>query len=280
MPPVPCEVCGDPTTSAYRVCQRTAECRRTHRGRIRAADPESGREYQRRRYAANIDAMRAEQRLRHAAKRVEKREACEVCGRLSRSLLGVCQETPECRTEYNRRFREANRPDIREAKRRSRQANLERERERDRRRFAENREARLALQARIRAANPEAVRERNRRYFARTDRLCRYAGCTEYAIPNNHACRDHAAADEKRRARTTRVVLAEAQDWVCTWCHRELPRDLTNVHVDHVIPVSAGGPSRRWNLELLHGPCNLTKRAKITVRARELAAAHGIVLAA
>jgi hypothetical protein len=45
---------------------------------------------------------------------------CEICGRRSRSGLGVCQETPQCRTEYNRRFHALRRQELREYKQQDR----------------------------------------------------------------------------------------------------------------------------------------------------------------
>jgi hypothetical protein len=61
--------------------------------------------------------------------------------------------------------------------------------------------------------------------------------------------------------------------------HGRLPADLAGVHVDHIIPVAAGGPDEEWNFQVLHGPCNRAKRNTITAEAFILAAEHGIELA-
>lgn len=73
--------------------------------------------------------------------------------------------------------------------------------------------------------------------------------------------------------------LAAAYDWKCSWYGALLPEDLRGTHVDHVIPVSLGGPDEEWNLQLLHDRCNSVKHDKITPQAVALAATHGVELA-
>lgn len=293
----PCSVCGDPCLSGFAVCQRTRECRRVYAQRRRAipAVAVAQRDSNRRSYAANRSSNLARQAERRAARRVDRRKPCEVCGRLSLSRLGVCQETPRCRTEYNRRFRAANRESLREYKRADRAANLERERERDRRRYASN-PVRREYQRRVRQAeDPKAVAERNRRYYEanretlleyaraylrRSDRPCRYAagGCTEDALPGSRSCRKHRAADGRRHNLARRARLATRQGMICPWCNRALPQDLAGTQVDHIIPVSRGGADDAWNLQLLHGRCNRAKGPKLTPAAVALALAHGTEL--
>src|ERR1700722_11408637 len=87
---------------------------------------------------------------------------------------------------------------------------------------------------------------------------------------------DH-SLDELRR----RVGLAEGQEWTCTWCGGLLrPSAIGAGHtdVDHVIPLSRGGPRAGWDRELLHSTWNRVKGKRMTARAWELAAAHGIAV--
>jgi 5-methylcytosine-specific restriction endonuclease McrA len=220
---------------------------------------------------------------------------CEICGRRSRSGLGVCQETPECRTEYNRRFHALRRQELREYKQQDRKRNLERERTRDRERYARNREARRALARRIRhanrerlaeqnriyrEANREALAERRREYMKRPGRQCRYAasGCTQYARPGGNCCQEHHTGRARRRRATKRRRLAGAQGGQCPWCTGPLPANLAGTQIDHIIPVSRGGTDQEWNLQLLHGRCNRKKWDQLTPRARALATEHGIAL--
>lgn len=56
-----------------------------------------------------------------------------------------------------------------------------------------------------------------------------------------------------------------ARDGVtCAWCGEPMidPFDTRAVHVDHRTPVSRGGGDEESNLQLLHMPCNIRKRAR------------------
>ena len=311
----PCDVCGEPTSGKLGVCPRTTECRSEYRRLSRyakagqAAPPRPtprpcalcGRlttslggvcsrgsckaEYQRQKIAATGHVVTP-----------YTYGQCEVCGRRCRADLGVCQETPQCRTEYNRRFRASHREELRAYKNQDRASNLERERGRDRKRYVDNRAARLALARRIREAHPDVIAGQNRRYYAanhdailarqrkymaRLDRPCRYSasGCTEFACPGGNCCQEHHAARARRKRATRRQNMARAQGWACPWCTMPLPADLGGTDVDHIIPVASGGPDEAWNFQLLHGPCNRAKWDRVTPQAIALAAAHGIVLA-
>ena len=72
--------------------------------------------------------------------------------------------------------------------------------------------------------------------------------------------------------------LVELQRWSCPWCGDELPDSPRGTAIDHIIPRVYGGPHRRWNLQLLHGPCNSAKGSKISAGALELADEHGVTI--
>ena len=285
----PCEICGEPTTSLRGVCQRTKDCRREHRLRDRppmerrpllpcelcgnptrsalgvcANNPVCKREHARRYESLRRPHERqpctvcgtptiaacgickrtsACRNARDALRRPPLPDIglgpCDVCGALTRSGYGVCQKTGPCSAEFTRR--------------------------------------------RVNA-DPEGVRRVRKQYLQRPDRPCRYAarGCIEFADPGYISCRPHRLADlrrygAQRRSRFT-GKLAQRQGWACPWCTRPLPTDLTETHVDHIIPVAAGGPDEDWNYQLLHRACNLSKHITITPRAVALAAERGIVL--
>ncbi len=84
--------------------------------------------------------------------------------------------------------------------------------------------------------------------------------------------------NRKRRALELRKALVKAQAGVCAWCFRPLLKDLSLLHVDHIIPRSAGGPNRRWNYQALHPDCNTEKGGIITEQARALAIEHGVLI--
>lgn len=50
----------------------------------------------------------------------------------------------------------------------------------------------------------------------------------------------------------------------CVYCHKKPPEVV--LHVDHVIPASKGGPSKRSNLQLLCAADNLAKSDKREVK--------------
>jgi len=224
---------------------------------------------------------------------------CAVCGRpvTGKNKTGVCTRSPDCKREYFSRRHAANAEAIREQRALYRTANAEAIREyrvtnaeaiSEYRALyiATNAEAIREYRVSYRAANAKAIRERNRERMQRPDRPCRYAktGCTEYAKVGQKACPEHYCADQRRRhARKRDKVkqkLAVGQGGNCTWCELPLPEDLDGTHTDHIIPVARGGPDVEWNWQLLHAFCNQSKQDKIIPIALELAAEHGISLAA
>ena len=73
----------------------------------------------------------------------------------------------------------------------------------------------------------------------------------------------------RRRARIggkkPRRFLPDAiarQNGICTWCNLPLPDDLSEIHADHIHPVSKGGETSLENTAALHAACNLAKGAK------------------
>lgn len=69
-------------------------------------------------------------------------------------------------------------------------------------------------------------------------------------------------ATKPNKARRQRILSRD--DWRCYLCGGEIPRDLAWPHprsgtVDHVHPVSAGGPDTDDNLRASHWACNQDK---------------------
>ncbi|NPD68293.1 HNH endonuclease [Lichenicola cladoniae] len=54
------------------------------------------------------------------------------------------------------------------------------------------------------------------------------------------------------------AVLYSEQGGRCAGCHKPLGED---IHVDHVVPLAGGGQDIFENMQLMHGACNLAKRA-------------------
>lgn len=242
---VSCDICGQPTSSKYKVCLRTLACqqeRRYRRGvvvRPRQCELCGGPvRYSRTRFCnRNRECRNARDRARRPDRR--RLADCEVCGEPTTSKQRVCTRSSACIAERDQRRR---RNDI----------------------------------------GREKAAARMRAYKRRPDRACRYArsrGCTEHALIGQSSCTSHYAEDmrryqARRRARLSRQ-LAARQNWSCPWCSGSLPLDLADTHQDHVWPLARGGPDEDWNLQLLHSRCNHVKGDRLTAEAITLAAQHG-----
>jgi len=82
-----------------------------------------------------------------------------------------------------------------------------------------------------------------------------------------------------------RAAFFTRQRGACPWCGGPLPGDLgmtrergvvrADVAIDHIIPLTRGGPDAEWNKQLLHKKCNTSKGNRVTGSALMLAAEHG-----
>jgi hypothetical protein len=267
----PCEVCGQLTKSRFGACRRTRPCRLLS------------------------SARRAE-----AQRTGPDRFPCELCGKPTRSKYRICWRDGACQREYNRQERAEHADRANRKAKAWRQANPERVKTNQAAWNAANQEKlhqyMLDYRRQWRADHPDAGRDSYRKwvtsehgqevkraYMNREDRPCRYRyaeDCGTFAVPGSKYCREHTCADVMRRWRRKRARLsarlAESQQYTCSWCAQPLAANLAGTHVDHIIPVTCGGPDVDWNLQLLHDRCNLSKSVKITLQAVALAAEHGM----
>jgi 5-methylcytosine-specific restriction endonuclease McrA len=63
--------------------------------------------------------------------------------------------------------------------------------------------------------------------------------------------------------RSDRFSILLRDGFRCRYCGRSSSEDGVKLHVDHVVPRSAGGPSTRDNLVTACQDCNLGKGARI-----------------
>jgi len=184
---------------------------------------------------------------------------------------------PERANENSRRWREANPERTRENNRRWREANPERARELPRQWRVANSEH-LREKARQRYwANPEKHREKVRqRQQDNPEQKRKSVRCWQEA--NRERTRKNArrwgkANPERRRAikhtRRSRkngngepITTAEHREWeaaqpkVCEYCNADCSDEY---HVDHIQPLSKGGPHQVHNLAIACPSCNCRK---------------------
>lgn len=140
--------------------------------------------------------------------------------------------------------------------------------------------------ARARAADPEIVRERHRRWKeAHPERMAAAKRRYREKMGGDPSFRAEAAErtrrwreenpdrerEHSRRKRAIRAGVAHepyrrvdiiARDGgICYLC--ELPVPVGAEHLDHVIPISRGGPDTAANVRVTHALCNLRKHARL-----------------
>lgn len=236
--------CGRLTRSEFGVCS-SPDCRAAH-----------SRAY----YEANRERVRAQQNQKRSGVPATDRVPCgnyEICGSYIKagSMVGFCKKTPGCKLSYERRYREL-------------RGDLKRE-----------------INQRWVDRNPEKARETwnraQRRKKQKEGRICRYAECSNIIPPGWPECHSCTAARlrAKRLMPALKQALVERDGWLCSWCEKSLQDDFDTAVIDHVIPVTRGGPrDPQWNQQVLHPRCNRAKINSITDRARILAAEHGFEL--
>lgn len=133
--------------------------------------------------------------------------------------------------------------------------NPEKKRAQDKRYAAENVEKlRLARNARY-AANPQGQAVRGKRYVKNHPEVPRRATL-------KYRARKMAAT-----VGDTNLITAWEAKWkskktvACYWCRKRVKT--SQVHVDHVVPLSKGGEHSVENLCVSCAKCNLTKQAKL-----------------
>ena len=116
-----------------------------------------------------------------------------------------------------------------------------------------NRELLRARGADYRQRNPEKIAQKQRKWNqANKEKRCVYARETAH----------------KRRAYKANVIsdltrdqiqnIVDMQKGKCAFCKKS-----TKLTVDHIVPLSKGGENSKRNIQMLCGPCNMSKGAKL-----------------
>jgi len=136
-------------------------------------------------------------------------------------------------------WRTANLEKVKAFAKRWRAANLEKLKQKDAKRYEAHKARRLAYQKEWRAANPDA-----KRFYKATRRAQKSA-----------AGGTHKKADI--------VALKGLQRGLCAVCREPLAG---GHHLDHIVPLAAGGTNDKYNLQLLCAICNCSKGAKDPIK--------------
>jgi len=171
--------------------------------------------------------------------------------------------------EYQRQYREAHREELREYFRIN-----------SKKHYEANKEKRLAQIAAWHAANPDKVRQAQRRYlYANWDKRVEANRRWKEANPEKAKAQQarykarHAdemrERDNQKRLRRLSVAsepinyqaLWAQSEGICYLCGEVL--DSSNVHFDHVVPLSRGGTHTMDNLKPTNPHCNQRQWAKL-----------------
>ena len=173
--------------------------------------------------------------------------------------------------ETVRAYKKKHKEELKRKRSVARQSALEETRAKDRAEYIANRDAILARVARRYAANREKEISKSKAWqSANKEHVKTYR--KEYARKNPEV---FAAKRHARRARIAKVggthtakdikELFEAQGKRCaySWCRTDLSHNRPRSrHVDHIVPLAAGGSNDRSNLQILCRECNEAKGAK------------------
>lgn len=139
---------------------------------------------------------------------------------------------------------------------------------------ASNPEVVRAWEATYRASHPESVRARDAAYYAANSEviLARSAAWhlahPEAVQANNHRRRARLADVDAERFTLADVIARDG--WRCGICGRKVDPKATGRNrksLDHVVPISLGGPHTLANAQLAHFGCNAAKGARATLPA-------------
>jgi 5-methylcytosine-specific restriction endonuclease McrA len=129
--------------------------------------------------------------------------------------------------------------------------------------YAANREAKLAATKAWKAANVDKVSARDKKRYANPERKKAIrAAVTRWVARNPEKVvmywRDRRARKEANGGRLSRGIvgkLMKLQRGCCAVCREKLVKH----HLDHIVPLNAGGANSDENVQLLCPFCNLSK---------------------
>ena len=137
----------------------------------------------------------------------------------------------------------------------------ERERERKKKYWIANREKLTKYQKAYNKTNPEVLRRRVRKYWKKHPEKAQAYNRQRRAMKNGVEHTPYTKEEVLKKYGTNCHICNEPIDL-------KAPRALrfkgweNGLHLDHVIPISKGGPDTIDNIRPAHGLCNMKKGAK------------------
>lgn len=239
-----CTKCGEakPLEGFYSGRANCKECQKAEVRARRAANPESHQARDRQRHHADRERRNA-QRSEHWHTHKEEKNA---------ERRAEWAADPEGHRAASRAYLAANSERINELRRASYALNRETVLERNRQWRRDNPEWVAQYEALRRVAHNEYKRQYNKTYYRENTEL--------YEL--------------HRRRRAMRLAGVESEDYSryeiydrdgghCRDCEKALPREPGGFQIDHIVPISLGGPDTRANVQLMCPPCNREKWATL-----------------
>jgi 5-methylcytosine-specific restriction endonuclease McrA len=243
-----CSKCGEakPLDAYYMEKGKPrASCKDCHKKKVyahREADPDAFNAERRAYYNQNRERIRDYQR-RYLA---EHSDEINERRRLDR------QQNPEKYLSVSRASWDRHKVRINAERRAFYAENRETIRARENQRYADDPRPYLEWAARYREENREAINERQREYYK--------------VNPDLYA--------KHRRLRRARLAGVESDDYTrreiferdegqCRDCRKKLVYEPNGFQIDHIVPISLGGPDIRANVQLMCQTCNRKKWANL-----------------
>lgn len=197
-------------------------------------------------------------------------QRCHPCkkARLNARLREQRETDPEYRErEYakHRKWARDNREQLREQERDYWRQNRDKKRAKDRRYYQRHRDKVRAANDAWLEANADRYEAWRRRYYRENREWFREAGAQNY----EQAKADYIRRAAERRARklaatverVERDVVWSRDGGICYLC--EEPADPDDWHLEHVVPLIAGGEHSYANTAVSHPECNRAKGARV-----------------
>ena len=105
--------------------------------------------------------------------------------------------------------------------------------------------------------NREVLNKRTREYMRVRPEMNRAGGHRRRAMKRRNGCRPYKERDIFRRDKNTCQLCCTPIDMGIKW------PDSMSPSLDHIIPISKGGPDTAENVQAAHLSCNVSKGAKL-----------------